>query len=213
MKIEHFRKKFDEVAEYLPSPGPMLDVGCAAGFLIEAALERGWDPKGVELNPGFAAYTSRALDGRITYGRLRGAPLASGFSLITLFDLLEHTPTPREDLARCRELLAPNGAILVQLPCLDALGRRLLGRCWYHYGPPAHLSYFSVVSFTKLVESLGLRIVHQAWTRKLVTVEYLLAQLALDRPGLGDRKIPPAIGALQLRIPMSERLFLLRFRA
>jgi len=212
MKKEHFRQKFLELAPHLPSPGSMLDVGCAAGFLLEVAIEHGWDARGVELNPGFAASTARSLDGRITYGRLSDLPLESGertLSLITLFDVLEHTPSPRADLARCRDRLAPNGVIVVQLPCIDALGRKAFGRHWYHYAPPAHLSYFSDATFSKLALSLGLAVVHSKWTRKSMTLDYLVAQLATGL-GLGRMPSVPAIGKISLRVPMSERLFVLR---
>jgi SAM-dependent methyltransferase len=207
-KKAHFRQKLRDLDAYLPPPGLLLDVGCAAGFLLEVALEQGWEPHGVELNPGFAASTASTLDGRVTYGRLRDLPTHQEYSVITLFDVLEHTPIPREDLARCRDLLAPDGIIVAQLPCIDALARKALGRHWYHYAPPAHVNYFARDTFQKLAESLGLRIVHQAWTRKLMSIDYLLAQMAAHI-GLGRAPVVPVIGKLRLQIPMSERLFVM----
>jgi SAM-dependent methyltransferase len=211
-KREHFRQKFRELEGHLPSPGPMLDVGCAAGFLLEVAFERGWDPWGVELSPAFAAYTTSALYGRIRYGRLRDGPPEGSprtVSLITLFDVLEHTPTSRQDLERCRDLLTAEGVILVQLPCIDAMARKLLGRHWYHYAPPAHLNFFSGDTFGRLAQSLGLTVVYEAWTRKLMSIDYLACQVAntLELPYLSP---PPVLGRRRLRIPMSERLFVLR---
>jgi SAM-dependent methyltransferase len=210
-KKEHFRHKLEVLDAYLPQPGSLLDVGCAAGFLLEVALERGWEPHGVELNPGFAASTARSLNGCVTYGRLRDVPTVGKFSLVTLFDVIEHTPTPREDLSRCRDLLAPNGVIVAQLPCIDTLARKAFGRHWYHYAPPAHLNYFARDTFLKLAESLGLSVVHQTGTRKLMSVDYLLAQMAAH-VGLGHAPLLPVVGRLRLQIPMSERLFVLRRR-
>jgi SAM-dependent methyltransferase len=210
-KKEHFRQKFVELEAHLPAPSRLLDVGCASGFLLEVALELGWQPRGVELNPGFATSTARSLDGCISYGRLRDvAPATLGRPcLITLFDVIEHTPTSRADLACCRDLLAPGGAMVVQLPCIDALARRALGRHWYHYAPPAHINYFSAKTFGKLVASLGLRVVHQTWTRKLMNVDYFTAQVAASL-GLSSPPSLGAIGKTLLRVPMSERLFVLR---
>jgi SAM-dependent methyltransferase len=185
----------------------MLDVGCAAGFLLEVARERGWDARGVELNRDFAARTATSLEGRITYGRFHDVPFAArSFALITMFDVLEHSPTPREDLAKCRDLLADGGALVVQLPCIDALGRKLLGARWYHYAPPAHLSYFTAHSFGLLAASLGLHVKRASWTRKLLTVDYFVAQVAMTAGAAHAPKLP-AIGAARIRVPMSERLF------
>jgi SAM-dependent methyltransferase len=209
LKKAHFRRMLDEVEEHLPPPARMLDVGCAAGFLLEVAAERGWDVHGVEISEAFAAATAASVAARITYGRLRDVALEPGYALITLFDVLEHTPTPRQDLERCRDLLAENGAIVVQVPCIDALGRKIMRRRWYHYAPPAHLNYFSNESFARLAASLGLRIVDQRWTRKLLTIDYFVSQVAGLVFGLRDLPKLGAIGRVAIPVPMSERLFVL----
>ena len=68
--------------------GRLLDVGCAAGFLLEVARERGWDVQGVELNPECASALAPDLRGRVAYTTLAWAKLEGRFALITLFDML-----------------------------------------------------------------------------------------------------------------------------
>jgi hypothetical protein len=210
MKKAYFRRKLKCLAPHLPAPGKLLDVGCAAGFLLEVAVEAGWDARGVELNPGFAASTSASVAERVTYGRLRDLDRNERRVLITLFDVLEHSPTARADLALCRDLLDDGGRLVAQLPCIDTLGARLLGSRWFHYEPPAHLSYFSSRTFEALARSLGLEIIHQTWAPKLMTLDYLVAQVARAHGNIHETPALPFFGKARLLVPMSERLFVLR---
>ncbi|MEI8256694.1 MAG: class I SAM-dependent methyltransferase [Deltaproteobacteria bacterium] len=209
LKKAHFRRKFDEVAQELPRSGRLLDVGCAAGFLLEAARERGFQPTGVELNRGFEAFTAPEVRPHVVYCDLLSFSAPQPYEVITLFDVLEHSPTPRADLVRCREILAPGGVLVVQLPCIDSLGRRLLGRRWFHYGPPDHLSYFDAGSFGRLATSVGFRVVRRKWTRKHMTLDYLASQLAQVCAGVDLTVRLPGLGRVGVNVPMSEALFVL----
>jgi SAM-dependent methyltransferase len=210
LKKEYFRRHFERVLSHCGSPGRMLDVGCAAGFALEVAEELGFEAFGVEINPGFNEYSAPRLRDRITYGTLDDLSDAEPFDLITMFDVLEHSPNPRKDIETVRDLLTDHGHVAIQIPCLDSAGARLMGRRWYHYAPPSHLSYFTLDTFTQLAQSVGFRVVSHRWTRKLMTIDYLAAQLS-------DKYLPvrfrikkvPGIGSFYLEVPMSERAILL----
>jgi hypothetical protein len=147
---------------------------------------------------------------RITYGTLDDLSDAEPFDLITMFDVLEHSPNPRQDFEAVRDLLTEHGHVAIQIPCLDSAGARLMGSRWYHYAPPSHLSYFTLDTLTQLAQSVGFRVVSHRWTRKLMTIDYLAAQLS-------DKYLPvrfrikkvPGIGSFYLEVPMSERVILL----
>lgn len=213
LKREHFRLKLDELAPFLPPVGPMLDVGCATGFLIEAALERGWDARGIEMNKDIEPHIAPQTKPRISFSTLSALAKKPTYALMTLFDVLEHSPTPRVDLETCRELLLPGGVIVVQLPCTDSLGQRLFGKRWYHYGPPAHLSFFTSKSFDLLARSCGFEVRSERWTRKLFTLDYFASQIAHEYAHRAKAVRLPIIGSTKIKIPMSERLFVLAAKA
>lgn len=209
MKKEHFRRKFDHLGERLPR-GRLLDVGCAAGFLLEVARERGFEVEGVEINPAFAHFTAPELNGKIRYQSSKAVRFDRPFEVITLFDVLEHSPHPREELLRCREWLAPGGVLVLQLPCVDSLSSRVMGRRWFHYAAPSHLSYFTHRTLKKLASTVGLTVSESGWTRKYLSVDYLVSQIALQLSGIDQPLHLPGIGGRGLMLPMGEALFLLQ---
>src|SRR2546429_520332 len=106
---------------YLPARGRLLDVGCANGAVLKSAeaLLKGWELHGFDLNdrhrdevlrlPGVVSFTS---------GSLTKLPHRQ-FDLIVLWHTLEHIPAPQGVLTELRDLLAPDGFLLVQVPDIE----------------------------------------------------------------------------------------------
>lgn len=215
LKMAHFRHQLSLVADHLPGKGARtLDVGCASGFLLEVAEECGWDPAGIELNAMARDAATDSVRDLIHIGTLEDYARTSdepGFDLITMFDVVEHVGDPRSILSASRALLAPGGHIVVQIPCIDSLGARLMGRRWYHYGAPSHLSYFTEATFTRLARSVGYDVVASRWTRKLLTLGYFRDQVTML---LWGRRIGAfrmgRLDDLRIPLPMGERLVVLR---
>lgn len=211
VKLEHFARKLDEISEHARPPGSLLDVGCANGYLLQVASDRGWQVRGVEINPAVAELLPEPLRAFVHFGTLDDYPGDRRFDLITMFDVLEHVPNPRATLVRCIELLAPGGAIAIQLPCVDSAQARLLGRRWYHYGPPSHLTFFSLPTISSLLADLDLEVVRSGWTRKTFSLEYLWRQLSsVYASGFAKELRFGRIGQLPFPVPMSERLIVAR---
>jgi cyclopropane fatty-acyl-phospholipid synthase-like methyltransferase len=215
LKMAHFRHQLSLVAAHLPGAGSrILDVGCASGFLLEVAEECGWRPEGVELNPKARDAAGERVRPRIHIGTLedflRGGP-AQRFELITMFDVLEHVGDPRSILSASHALLESSGHLVVQVPCIDSLGARLMGRRWYHYAAPSHLSYFNESSFTRLARSAGFEVVASRWTRKLLTLGYFRDQVTLLLWGRRIKALRMGrLDDLRIPLPMGERLLVLR---
>ena len=214
MKKEHFRYQLGLLSDQMPGPrARVLDVGCAAGFLLEVGREYDWDVVGIELNPKAREAAAPEVRDLIRIGVLEDfAHEASSqrFDLITMFDLVEHVRNPRSLLAACLDELTPDGRLVVQIPCIDSLGARLLGRHWFHYAAPSHLSYFSERTFGTLARSVGFEVVRSMWTRKRLTLGYLRDQVTLQWWG---RKIEALrfsrLDDLPIKLPMGERLMVL----
>jgi 2-polyprenyl-3-methyl-5-hydroxy-6-metoxy-1,4-benzoquinol methylase len=211
LKKVHFRHQLGLVSSHLPgADARFLDIGCAAGFLLEVAKERGWDATGVELNPRVLEFADESVRRCIHIARAESLDSSDTFDVISMFDVLEHSSDPRNMLETARSRLNDEGVAIVQLPCIDSLGARTMGRHWYHYGVPSHLSYFDLSTFERLVHSLGLRLKEARWTRKVFSFGYLQDQIS-DQLLAGKLPRLP-LGRLsrrQLAIPMGERLLVL----
>jgi 2-polyprenyl-3-methyl-5-hydroxy-6-metoxy-1,4-benzoquinol methylase len=162
---------------YLHSDGPprFLDVGCSTGFVVEAAQLAGWDAQGIDLNPS-----------AVEFGRRRGLELSNialqdldvppgTFDSIGLFDVLEHLVDPKALLERAIYLLKPKGIIFLYVPNYDSASRLLMGKEAHFIWPTHHLTYFTPVTVTKFIESMGLK-VEMMVTEGLDIFDYIWAQ-------------------------------------
>jgi SAM-dependent methyltransferase len=159
--LKTFRKRFSFVSRHLGRPGRLLDVGCAAGFFMKVAEERGWEVNGVELSAEIAQHAVNRFGFKgIHVGTLDTAPHAKGsFDLVTMWDVVEHVPDPRALLARARELLKPGGALVLETQNVDSSFARLLGPRWQHYKHDEHLYHFSPPTMRRLLAGAGFDLV------------------------------------------------------
>jgi len=147
--------------------GRLLEVGCASGWLLKHAAERGWRVTGVELS-GEAAAHARGLGLDVRQGALEDVELpADGFDLVYMGDVLEHVPDCRAAVARVRDVLAPGGHFFLRGPITThSLARGLamnacawVGRDLVLREPPYHLWEFTPASLRRLMRRVGLEVV------------------------------------------------------
>src|SRR5207249_2046966 len=109
-----------------PARGALLEVGCAAGFLLQRARAGGWSVRGVELSAEAVA-RARALGLDVYHGDLLGAGLpATSVDLVYMGDVLEHVPDCRAVVDEVARLLRSSGLLVLRGPITThSLARRL----------------------------------------------------------------------------------------
>jgi SAM-dependent methyltransferase len=134
-----------------------LDVGCGAGTLLRAAGNRGWDAVGTEVSAGAVdAGRSQGLDVRL--GELADLGLdPAGFDVVSLVEVLEHVPEPRDLLSAAAGLVRPGGVLYVTTPHGRGISARLLGTRWSVMAPPEHLQLLSAEGLRRLTLETGMR--------------------------------------------------------
>jgi SAM-dependent methyltransferase len=139
----------------------VLDVGAATGlFLHEMALS-GWETAGVELVGSAAAIARRRFGLEVFQGTLADAPYGpETFDVVTFWDVLEHTYSPKEELICAAQLLRPHGIVALSVPNWDSVDRRLFGRHWQGLDSPRHLYVFSRPTLTRLLKESGFGELH-----------------------------------------------------
>ncbi len=144
--------------------GRLLDVGCGGGDTLRAWVGQQDHCIGLETDPRAAAVARERLGLDVRCGRLedQGFPAAS-FDVITLSHVLEHVPRPRDVLARCAELLRPDGELLVWVPNFASPLRGLFGADWFPYEVPRHRWHFRPQDLHRLLRDAGLRPVEIAF--------------------------------------------------
>jgi hypothetical protein len=162
------------------------------------ARERGWDPTGLELSRAGAAH-SRGLGLTVLEQTIEAAELEpASFQAITAVDLIEHLHDPRDFVRRCRQLLAPGGALLVATPDPEAPLARAFGRRWWGY-IPTHLHLLPRRLLRELLQTEGFSVADDVAMVRDFSVRYLVSGLA-GRSGLAGQA-----EALLRRLPIPDR--------
>lgn len=163
--------------------GQLFDVGCASGLFLSKALDAGWQVTGIEPSEVLYREAVERLAGRGTVLPLTLEEADLGdqkFDAITLWDVLEHVVDPMKIVKTCRELLKPGGCLFVNVPDLDSLQARVLGKRW----PlllPEHMNYFNRGSLKLCAEKSGLHLARFGRRRSYFSVQYVLHRCSQHR--------------------------------
>lgn len=146
----------------LPEDARVLDVGCGGGlFLRELHLPEhrafGLD---FSLDAASVAWSSNGVPAAC--GALPRAPFRpASFGLITMFHVLEHLYDPGAYLAAARELLIPEGRLVLQVPNAGCWQLLIFGAAWNGLDVPRHLINFREADLEVLLDSAGFEILRR----------------------------------------------------
>jgi len=147
------------VATFAPykQQGRLLDVGCGAGSILQAAQRAGWTPHGMEVSRTAADHnTSQGFD--VFCGELAEAQYPDGhFDVVIASEVLEHVASPSAMLAEIARVLRPGGLLWATTPHGRGVSARVLGLGWSAVSPPEHLHLFSLTGIKRLLEDAGFR--------------------------------------------------------
>lgn len=137
----------------------VLDVGCGAGtFLDRVRRIAGASVTGVDFKDLSHLPWMNEVDFR--HGLFQDQDFgARGFDLITMWHFLEHDYEPLGTLRHARELLAPGGRLIVEVPRLDSLTFRLYGDRWPGLQAPQHTALYTRQSLLEMIARAGLEVV------------------------------------------------------
>jgi SAM-dependent methyltransferase len=154
------RRLLDYVNETLSVRNPtILDIGSSYGFALREATVRGWRAYGVEISKDAVEFSRKLSDGVEIYcGPLSEAKFSvKGFDVITMFNVLEHSPDPIHMLRLVSGMLKKSGKVFVLVPNMDSILARVFGSNWPWVNPPFHLFYFNDSSIRFCLKLAGLR--------------------------------------------------------
>lgn len=153
--------------------GMLLDVGCHHGTFAAAAKELGFDVRGVEPDPEAARQAETTYEFPVHRGTFEDADIAgSPFNVISFIHSFEHIPDPHAAAARCRNLLAAKGAVLIETPNYECFFRKVSGSRWRQFIRD-HSVFYSPRTIKQLFESEGFRVVTTKSVPKLLSLPLL----------------------------------------
>ena len=163
--------------------GTLLDVGCGTGEFLYFARQQGW-PKieGVEVIPKIADYARQLTQSPIYAEEFLEARLQENFySVISLWDVIEHLSDIPSVLKRIYQLLKPGGVIIIGTVNRDGISLKSLRDNSSTVMPPEHLTFFTQKGMKSVLQSENFSVIEQ-WSSLIYLREWLRFLPKSDSP-------------------------------
>ncbi|MBN2500179.1 MAG: class I SAM-dependent methyltransferase [Anaerolineales bacterium] len=198
-----FAKSLKMIEKYKPGKGRILDIGTAAGSFLAVAQRAGWEVAGCEPNRWMCEWGGEHYGLDIVPGTIFDMELEdASFDVVTLWDVLEHTPDPTKVLEECKRVLKPGGLLLTNVPDMDALVTKLMGRN-YVFLLSIHLYYFTPKTLGAMLEKTGFQMFKHRPHWQTLELGYIFFRAEAYVGGLArlGGKIAKALHIDHLQIP------------
>lgn len=148
----------DRIGKIASPPSRLLDVGCGNGEFLTAASEHGYTCLGIDVSNDAVEIVKKAGLDAVTCNFLTHS-FETKFRVITMWDVMEHLQKPQEFVERARELLEPDGVLILKIPSFGWLNFTILrgfpSKGSVLLGAPGHVQYFTRGSLARLLGRAG----------------------------------------------------------
>lgn len=208
-----FEKCLDVISQYRAN-GSLFDIGAATGYFLALARKRGFRVSGIDISSAAAREAAKkGID--VAVGTLELVPYrTASFDVVTMFDVLEHVPTPMSLMENVSRLLPAGGVVFGSTPDSGSFYARLMGRRWHMLFPPEHLVLLNDKSLRQLFEKHGLDVLWTGRITKRFSLSYIFQTAArwlgvplLNRVSTMLRGT--RLGALAIPLDLRDNVFFL----
>jgi SAM-dependent methyltransferase len=194
-------KRYARLLERYVSPGTLLDVGAAAGFMLKGFIECGWTGASIEPNPRMAEHARTHLGLQVQCCSLEEFQSGECYDLISMIQVVPHFYDLRRALQAAAQHTRPGGHWLIETWNRASWTARLFGQNWHEYSPPSVLHWFSPEGLQRLAAQFAFREVARGRPAKWISIghaesilRYKLAGSALGNNLLGLlRRLPSSL--------------------
>jgi SAM-dependent methyltransferase len=140
--------------------GIVLDVGCGGGLFLQMLAERrNVKVVGLDFSLDAANVAWRRAGVPAVCATLSRPPLApESCAAVTMFHVLEHLYDPASYLDSARQLLRPDGRLILQVPNAACWQFLLFGERWNGIDVPRHLIDFRLSDVDSLLDNCGFEV-------------------------------------------------------
>jgi SAM-dependent methyltransferase len=137
------------------APGRAYEIGCASGEMLNQFRKAGWQVAGCDPSPSAVAQAHAVFGIAADLGgEEETVPRQTNLDLILLCHVLEHLYDPSAALARVHAALAPDGYLVLEVPC--AVAPEQLPPGWFTF---EHLHYYQPAILERLLRQAGFELV------------------------------------------------------
>jgi SAM-dependent methyltransferase len=177
--VDHGRWYAHIIEKYMP-PGKMLDIGAAAGFIMQGFKESGWKCTGLEPNLHMTEYGKKYLGLNMILGNIEHFNSNETFDLISMIQVLGHFYDLDQALYNTYKHLHPNGYLLLESWDRGSIIAKLLGKKWHEYSPPSAINYYTKESLNCILKKHGFRLIKSGRPRKQISLKHALSLISKE---------------------------------
>jgi SAM-dependent methyltransferase len=163
----------------------LLEVGCGFGYFLDVAFEEDFEVLGLEFNPYAVERLRRKYAFPIQCGAIETVDFEpASLDAVVMFDVIEHLRDPFAALDRIREILTPNGLLVLTTPDAGTFTSRLLGRRLEDFRRTReHLFFFARKTLRNILNEHGFAVTEMRSIGHTFDLGLLLQRLELyNRP-------------------------------
>jgi len=180
------------ISKYI-NPGKVLDIGSAAGFILNGFKDSGWSCYGIEPNETMAAYGRDKLGLNIKTGSIETFESNERFDLINMTQVIGHVYNPDNALRNVSRLVKANGLVLVESWNMKSLIARMFGRRWHEYSPPSVIHWYSDKTLTSFFKYYGFELLDKGYPVKKISAEHAISFLEGKASNIIFRKMAESL--------------------
>ena len=167
-KMLRAKKTIRRLCRFAKGKERWLDLGCSAGYILQAAVREGFEAYGLDIEPESIRYAREELWlEKAAVGQLSDQKYPdSFFDIITAYDVVEHVPNLNLFISEISRVLKPNGLIEIGTPDIGHWRVPSELSRWKEIKPSEHLYYFTESTLGELLLKHGLRIIKRKFALK-----------------------------------------------
>ncbi len=160
-KYLRYSLKYDtkRLLKFIGKKESILDIGCDTGLRLEVFREKGFK-KYYGIEP-----TERALYAK----EIKKLPVEqktleefncprNSFDIITLYHVFEHLNNPIYHLKKIKQILKPNGWLVIQIPNFNSFQAKLFKKNWGALDIPRHYFHYTPKTISNLLLQNGFKV-------------------------------------------------------
>ena len=186
----------------LPAGSRVLELGCGNGNVLQVLIDAASAARvtGMDLFIDGLHFARRRVGCGLVQGDLHTPPFREAFSLVGMFDVLEHMPDDHLVLTDLRKMLADDGRLVITVPAYPSL--------WSYFDVAAkHARRYTQESLRAVLEATGYEVQQMSYfmalsfplvwlTRRLAKNDPLPEADALDERVVSELRIMPVVNGL-----------------
>lgn len=182
--IKTFERRLDEIEKFYTRKGRLLDLGCATGFFLEAAAQRGWEVHGVDISEMATQLAKKRFGERIFNDIFENLPFPENyFDVITGWDYLEHALDPAKIIRLAAKILKVNGLFVLTTPDYGSLVAKSVDDKWMGFKQD-HLFYFTRRALKTAFKANGFSLLKIHYAGKYIRARWFISRLGVYSPRL-----------------------------